>query len=80
VGLERLMTPVQKTSGFRETHDTSSRDEWVERDSRHKFKRQVGLERLITQVHETSGFRETQVHETSGFRETHDTSSRDEWV
>jgi len=63
------MTQVQKTSGIRETRDTSSRDEWVERDSRHKFKRQVGLERLMTQV-----------HETSGFRETHDTSSRDEWV
>jgi len=77
VGLERLITRVQETSGFRETHHTSSRDEWVERDSRHKFKRRVGLERLITQVHETSGL---QGHETSGFRETHDTSSRDEWV
>jgi len=75
------MTRVQETSGFRETHDTSSRDEWVERDSRHKFKRRVGLdswhefkrrvglERLMTQV-----------NETSGFRETHDTSSKDEWV
>jgi len=63
------MTRVQETSGFRETHHTSSRDEWVERDSRNKFKRRVGLERLTTQVHETSGFRETQ-----------DISSGDEWV
>jgi len=63
------MTQVQETSGFRETNDTSSRDEWVERDSRHKFTRRVGLERLTTQV-----------QETSGFRETHHTSSKDEWV
>jgi len=38
------MTQVHETSGFRETHDTSSRDEWVEKDSRHKFKRRVGLD------------------------------------
>jgi len=44
VGLERLMTQVQETSGLRETHDTSSRESGF---------------RLMTQVQKTSGFRET---------------------